>query len=66
MGDTYDYEPDPDYYGAPRSEAPYCRFCKSQDVRWVNNGVRWRLYDLGEQTLHSCGKVATPDDFDIC
>ena len=52
--------------GAPHAEIPYCRFCGNREVIWIHSGVRWRLYEADAQTLHSCGKVATSDDFDIC
>lgn len=64
--DSYAYDNGADDDGSPRSFRPYCKYCRSEEVEWVHSGVRWRLYDADAMTLHSCGRTASVDDFDVC
>lgn len=50
-----------EFRAAPRR--PVCSRCGSRAVRWHHTGERWAL--LGDDNkIHTCGRVATADDFE--
>lgn len=59
---TYDFEPDPSDDDEEERGQVTCKRCQAQ-CTWHHTGVRWVLLDE-DAHIHSCGAVASTDDFD--